>query len=105
MAVALIQSTEKDNLDLPSTINAYISIRLWIEGDPPIPTEWWVIVGDFALADSARLQSVKLQDVQTIEVERDKILANIRRTISDYGPIKKRSLRMDVKVPARLIPK
>jgi hypothetical protein len=103
MTVAIIKSGEADNLDAPEGLAVYGQIRLWIEGDPPKPTPYWLIIGDFALNDSPRLLRPKLVDANTVTAKRDAIFAKSKVQLSDYSIAKRRSFHMDIHVTQAFI--
>jgi len=84
-------------------VPAYGSVRLWIEGDPPIPTDWWILIGDYESTVSLTLKTIVSKDVLTLDSKIKAILDRAKVTLEDFGLDKKKVFHMDIHVPRELI--
>lgn len=101
---AIIKSSgEGVKLPLNMAGKIYGQIRMWIEGDPPTPTDIWIVVGDFQLSDDAILQDIKTKDRSMFNSKIQAILNRAKITLNEYGIATRRSFHMDIQVPLQVI--
>ena len=81
----------------------HVQIRLWSAGPPRIPTDWYIVWGDFARRPLR--ERVSGNHRNTFDSARDTVMANIKRVIDDFG-VKAdglHQLHMDITVPLTVI--
>jgi len=94
-AVIKLCKTEED---YPA--NTVGTIRLWIEGNPPTPTDLHIFIGDYIVSSK---EAVMSKDFFVLDDRIKKILDYSKVKLSDYGQDKRRSFHMDIKAPKELI--
>jgi len=83
---------------------SYGHIRLWVEGDPPTPTDYWLLIGDYETTGTAKakqFKSVNKSDEEKLDTKMNKIFKQAKAELKHYG--KGKSFHMDVQVPKELI--
>jgi len=103
MAYALIISQMENGIDPIPEISWYGQIRLWVEGDPPTPTDYYVVIGDFKVNQSERLIKINPGDLSHIDIKLNDLMDRVNVQLDDYGIDLKKSFCCDIKIPQELI--
>lgn len=80
---------------------AYGRIRLWIESEPPEPTDFWILIGDYDVTDTAKFKTVKSKDSKKVDDKVNAIFKRAKVGWKNYD--KNNSVHMDIHVPKELI--
>lgn len=80
---------------------AYGHIRLWIEGEKPIPTDTWILIGNFDSDTKKSLKSIVSKDTDSVDLRMNKIFKRAKVELKQYGG--NRTFHMDIHVPRELI--
>lgn len=75
-------------------------IRLWEVGNPPVPTDYYILIGDFSPMVG---KNIKLSDRTLMNTEMEKIFTKIKGSITNYSVAKRRAFNMDIKIPKVII--
>lgn len=103
MAVAICNpELDLDGSPIFPVDGVYGAVRLWAEGDPPAPTNIWILIGQFN-QNSPGLQRIKSEHTVLLQQKQDEIFAHAKVALSDYGINKRRTFQMDIKVPQAVI--
>lgn len=80
---------------------AYGHVRLWIEGEKPIPTDYWILIGDFDSNTKKLMKSIASRDTDILDSRINKIFKQAKVELKSYG--KNRTFHMDIHVSEDLI--
>ena len=99
MAKAIVVSgADIDSLGVP----IYGLVRLWTDDEPAVPSDKYIVFGDFTGQESKLLGIVSTDEI-VFDVKIKDIMDRSKVNLNDYGSLKKKSFHMDIKVPKAVI--
>jgi len=102
--VARVTEPENDDEEIQGIPeDTFGKIRLWEEGNPPTPTDLYILLGDYKNSVTNKAKKVKGDDESEVNTKIGKILKTAGVKISDYGKNKRRAFAMDIIVPKSVI--
>ncbi len=75
-------------------------IRLWEEGTPPVPTDKYILIGDFPPNTG---EKIKGNHVVLLTKKRDDVFTASKVSLIDYSVANRRSFNMDIRIPQSIL--